>query len=352
MKIVLITGGAGFIGIHTSLLLLEKGYTVYIIDSLINSSPRSVSRLKHFIEQKSYSSYPKVDFKKGDIRDKEFLKNVFQEAKDNGSPISYVIHFAGLKSVKESIDNPFLYWDVNVNGTISLLDVMDEYDCKKIIFSSSATIYGLEEKSPLNENSKIKPFNPYGKTKAAVENFLSDLTDIPNNCWEIISLRYFNPIGAHFSGFFGESPKGVPNNLFPYICNVGSSKEKILKIFGNDWPTKDGTGIRDYIHIMDLAEGHLAAVEYISKENKKSCFLPINLGRGEGISVLELVNTFEKVNNIKINYKFTKRRAGDKDIVFADCKKANKILGWFPKRGIDEMCLDGWNWHKNNIHGY
>ena len=352
MTSVLITGGAGFIGIHTSLLLLEKGYKVYIIDSLINSSSRSVSRLKNFVQERRGEYKNNLYFKKGDLRDKMFLKNIFQEAQNKGDSISHVIHFAGLKSVTESIKNPNLYWDNNVNGTISLLKVMDEYDCKKIIFSSSATIYSLEVESPLNENSKIEPFNPYGETKAAIENILSDLTKIPNNFWEIISLRYFNPIGAHSSGFFGESPRGVPNNLFPFICNVGSSKEKTLRIFGNDWPTYDGTCIRDYIHIMDLAEGHLSAMEYISKRTSESFFEPINLGRGEGISVLELVKTFEKVNNIRINFKFTERRPGDKDIVFADCEKAKKILGWFPKRDLNEMCLDGWNWHKNNIDGY
>ena len=352
MDSVLITGGTGFIGIHTSLLLIEKGYKVYLVDSLINSSSKAFNRLQNYVLKNCSLASSEIYFREGDVRNINFLRNVFQDAQDNGNTISYVIHFAGLKSVNQSINLPTLYWDNNVSGTINLLKIMDKYNCKNFIFSSSATIYSLEEKSPLNESSKIAPFNPYGQTKAAVENILKDLAQIPNDSWNIISLRYFNPIGAHVSGIFGESPKGEPNNLFPHICNVGSLKEKTLMIFGKDWPTDDGTCIRDYIHIMDLAEGHLDAIKYITKRTKEPFFLPINLGRGKGISVLELVKTFEKINNIKINFKFTDRRAGDKDIVYADCKKANKVLGWFPKRDINQMCRDGWNWHKNNQNGY
>ncbi len=349
---ILVTGGAGFIGIHVSLLLIEKGFKVTIIDSLFNSSIKPIERLKNYIlENKSLSS-KQLTFQKGDVRDINFLMNVFAKAKDSDNPISSVIHLAGLKSVSDSIKFPNLYWDINFCGTLQLLNVMQIFNCKKFVFSSSATVYSFNEASPLLESSMIEPCNPYGKTKVAVENFLQDLKNKPDDSWKFISLRYFNPIGAHPSGTFGESPSNEPNNLFPRICNVGSGNEKRLLIYGKNWPTFDGTCLRDYIHIMDLAEGHISALDYISKENEESFFVSINLGRGMGISILELVRTFEKVNNIKINYEFIDRRAGDKGIVFADCSKAKEILDWEPKRNLSQMCQDGWRWQIKNPNGY
>ena len=239
---------------------------------------------------------------------------------------------------------PDLYWDVNVYGTLQLIKVMSEFKCSNFIFSSSATVYSPKEKSPLYENYDLLPIDPYGKTKLAVENLLRNYCDTKNNNWNVISLRYFNPIGAHSSGEIGECPLSIPNNLFPYICDVAISKRDVLEIFGNDWPTKDGTCIRDFIHIMDLAEGHLAALNYLMQEEKKDSFFIFNLGTGKGHSVLELVKTFEKVNNIHINYRFSDRRLGDKAIVYSNCDLAREILKWEPKRTISDMCKDGWNW--------
>ena len=349
---ILVTGGAGFIGIHTSLILLEKGYKVTIIDSLIKSTFKSVERLKNFFT-KNYSHYcSNIIFHKGDIRDIDFLENVFEEAKNSNNSIGYVIHLAGLKSVSDSIKYPNQYWDNNLCGTIQLLKVMEKFKCKNFVFSSSATVYSFKEKSPLFESSKVEPFNPYGGTKVAVENVLKDIKNKPDDSWKFVSLRYFNPIGAHPSGEFGEDTSNDANNLFPHICKVATGKQKTLFIYGNNWPTFDGTCIRDYIHIMDIAEGHIAALDFIIKEEKKSFFIPINLGRGKGISVLELVNTFERVNNIKINYEFISRRDGDKDIVFANCQRAKEILDWSPKRDLEQMCRDGWKWQINNPNGY
>ena len=351
MRNILVTGGAGYIGIHTSILLLEKGFNVVIIDSLTNSSYRAIKRLLD-------SSYPilnfnesQIKFLKGDIKNILFLRKVFDDQDKSGNPIELVVHFAGLKSVSESISNPDLYWDNNVNGTSQLIKVMEENKCKKFVFSSSATVYCKNEKSPLNENSYLSPSDPYGKTKLAIENILKNLSNNLDNSWQIISLRYFNPIGAHPSGLFGESPISTPNNLFPYLCDVGNSKRDVLKIFGNDWPTADGTCIRDFIHVMDLSNGHLAAIDFIDNL-RDPLFRVINLGTGFGTSVLELVKTFELVNKLKINYIFAERRIGDKGIVFADNSLAKQILKWEPKRNISDMCRDGWNWQINNPEGY
>ena len=354
METILITGGAGYIGIHTSLIFLEKGFNVVLIDSFSNSSREAINRLYKISSLTNSFLFSQINFFEGDVRDIQFLRDVFKKLYISGNPIKAVIHCAGLKSVAESISFPKVYWDVNVNGTSNLLKVMSENKCRTIVFSSSATVYSPFEKSPLYETNQLKPTDPYGKTKLKVEEILRNLHEDNTYNWNIICLRYFNPIGAHPLGMIGESPLNIPNNLFPYICDVASGKRKLLKIFGNDWPTFDGTCIRDFIHIVDLAEGHLSALNYLMKKDKeqKDTFLIINLGTGKGISVLDLVKTFERVNKLKINYEFSERRAGDKSIVYSNCDLAKKILSWEAKKNISEMCKDGWNWQRNNPNGY
>ena len=351
MDTILVTGGAGFIGIHTVVLLLENKYRILIIDSFINSSANSIQRLISNNNLESGSIHSRIKFVKGDIRDINFLRSIFKIESKSGNVIKYVLHFAGLKSISESNLFPEEYWDVNVTGTKRLMKVMKENNCRNFVFSSSATVYSYEENPPLKENYSLKPNNQYGCTKLAVEEYLRKLANENKDFWKIICLRYFNPIGAHPSGDFGESPLNIPNNLFPYICQVASQKREKLYIFGNDWPTFDGTCVRDYIHVMDLAEGHIAAIDYIKKCPKES-FLVINLGTGLGTSVLELVKTFEDVNNLRIDYEFTDRRKGDKAVVYADPSFAKSILKWEAKRNIVEMCKDGWKWQKNNPNGY
>ncbi len=352
MNTILITGGAGYIGIHTSLILLEKGFNIVIIDSFSNSSKKSIERLSKIIKSNKKFKNSEFKFFKGDVRDINFLRNIFEQTKLSGNPINTVIHFAGLKSVSESISIPNLYWDINVYGTIQLLKIMSEYKCTNFVFSSSATVYSSDATSPLCEDCELKPIDPYGKTKLSVENILKNFYDIQIDNWNIVSLRYFNPIGAHSSGLLGECPLNIPNNLFPYICDVAKSKRDILNIFGNDWPTKDGTCVRDFIHIMDLAEGHLAALNYLLRNNGGGKFIIVNLGTGKGHSVLELVNTFEKVNNLEIKYRFTERRLGDKAIVYSNCDLAKNLFNWEAKRNISDMCKDGWNWQLKNPNGY
>ena len=346
MKSILITGGLGFIGIHTSFQLIKEGYKVIIIDSLSNSSLLNLERLKRlsYLEDNKYLS--NISFFKGDVRDINFIRKVFQESKDNGNKIDSVIHFAGLKSISESFKKPQKYWDVNVNGTINLISIMEQYQCHKIVFSSSATVYAKDEKSPLTEESKTLPENPYGETKLNVEKVLKKIYNSSLFDWQIICLRYFNPIGAHPSGFIGEDHKENPNNLFPLICEVALEKRKCLFVYGNNWKTPDGTGIRDYIHIMDLVEGHVASLKYFQKNHKKKIYEIINLGTGQGTSVLELIKIFQSVNKIKINYKFVGRRIGDKGTVYANPTKARKLLNWIGYRNLQQMCIDGWNWHK------
>ena len=351
MDTVLITGGTGFIGVHTSISLLERGFRVVIIDSLVNTSPKGVDRLRN----KDYLGISilnsQLKFVKGDVRDIHFLRKVFNKEKLLGNIIKYVIHFAGLKSVRDSFLHKDLYWDVNVNGTKILIKVMGENGCYNFVFSSSATVYSEDEESPLNEKSKVLPNNPYGETKLAAEQFLEDFSKNSKSPWKIICLRYFNPIGSHPSGNFGESPLNVPNNLFPYICQVANFTRDKLYIFGKDWPTSDGTCVRDYIHVMDLAEGHLAALNAISKNIKQS-FIVINLGTGVGTSVLELIETFESINKLKLNYSFGERREGDKAIVFAEANLAKTVLNWEASRNLEDMCRDGWKWQQKNPYGY
>ena len=345
---VLLTGGAGFIGSHIALLLLQRGYDVIILDSFVNSSPNVINAIKTYLDTNSIIY--NLNTIKGDIRDKRILNEVFIDSVNEGNPIKAVIHLAGLKSVFESVANPLHYWDVNVCGAYNLLSTMKEFECFSIVFSSSATIYGLSDSIPISEDNKIAPINPYGKTKVAIENMLEDLFKSNLNLWKICSLRYFNPVGAHPSGFIGEDPIGVPNNLLPYISQVAVGRRKILQVFGDDWDTVDGSGVRDYIHIMDLSEGHIDAFHFLNSQ--ESCFEFINLGSGNGYSVFQVINEFESSTGCKIPYSIQNRREGDIAISYADISKAKKLLGWTPKKSLQQICLDSWNWQSKNPEGY
>ena len=344
MKTILATGGTGYIGSHTCLELLKKGYKVIILDSLVNSSEKVISKINFLLNDKNLNN--NLTFIKGDISDEKLLDHIFKLAKEKYEPISCVMHFAGLKSVSESLSNPLQYWHNNVGGSIILFKLMEKYECRTVIFSSSATIYQINENKLLNESSPINPINPYGQTKLAIERLLKDLFDKGDD-WRIANLRYFNPIGAHQSGLIGENPKGIKNNIFPILNGVAIGEIEKLKIYGSNWPTYDGTGIRDFIHVMDLAEGHIKALEYL--ENNEPQFLNLNLGTGKGTSVLGLIKIFENVNKVKINYEFTKRRKGDYGIVIADNSLAKSLLKWTPKRSLEDMCVDGWKWQNENL---
>lgn len=345
MDTILVTGGCGFIGSHTCLEILSKGYRILIIDSNINSKENVLEKIKKIAGINSNDE--RIEFIKGDIRNYSLLNETFKKEKEINNGISAVIHFAALKSVNESNQYPLDYWDINVGGTISLLKVMKDYGCYNFIFSSSATIYGFSEKIILDENSPIQPINTYGRTKSAIEKLLEDLQQSQPNLWRIANLRYFNPIGAHPSGDLGEDPFGMPNNIFPIINKVASKELKHLKIFGNDYETIDGTGVRDYIHVMDVSEGHIVALEYLLKNNPQ--IINLNLGTGKGTSVLEIISIFEKVNNIKLPYIFTDRREGDVAVCVADNKLAKSLLNWEPKKSLEEMCKDGWKWKQKTL---
>ena len=347
MMRILVTGGLGFIGSHTSISLLEKGFEVFILDSNINSSEFFFERMKKLIKRIDINLIKKVKFFKGDTRNSNFVEKIFEEAIQEGNPIKGVIHFAGLKAVTESILKPLTYWDINLVGTLRLLQNMDKYDCKNLIFSSSATVYGFSKKNLIDESSLINPINPYGFTKASIEILLKNLFESKSNDWRIANLRYFNPIGAHVSGLIGEDPRGKPNNIFPLINKVAFGEFRELEIYGNDWNTHDGTGIRDYIHVMDLAEGHILTLEYLLKNKKQ--IINLNLGTGKGTSVLDLVHKYEEVNNVKIPYVIKPRREGDTDILIADNSLACSLLNWRPKRNLKDMCLDGWKWEKHSL---
>tara|TARA_A100001035_G_scaffold60613_1_gene45626 strand:- start:376 stop:1467 length:1092 start_codon:yes stop_codon:yes gene_type:complete len=348
MRNILITGGAGFIGSHACLELLESGYRIYVIDSLENGSFESISRINKFFKEKNKISDNKVKFFKADIRNKNNLKIIFEDAISNNQKIDAVIHFAGLKAVSESQENPLKYWEYNVLGSINLFEVMEVYNCKKLVFSSSASVYGEAHISPIKEDNFLIPSSVYGKTKKTVEEILVDLH--LQKSWKIAILRYFNPVGAHNSGLIGENPITNKNNLFPLICDVASNKLQKLFIYGDNWPTKDGTCIRDYLHIEDLVVGHKIALDLLLNSNHK--LIKVNLGTGKGTSVLELIKTFEKVNNIKINYEYADKRLGDCGILFSDCKLAESIINWKASKSIYDICRDGWNWVKNNPNGY
>uniref|UniRef100_UPI0036D8EDA6 UDP-glucose 4-epimerase GalE n=1 Tax=Photorhabdus sp. RM322S TaxID=3342825 RepID=UPI0036D8EDA6 len=334
---ILITGGAGYIGSHTVLTLLEKGADVVVIDNLCNSSPESLRRIEK-ITGKS------VKFYQGDVLDLNLLNQIFQE-----NNIESVIHFAGLKAVGESTRKPLEYYQNNVTGTLMLLQAMRANGVHQLIFSSSATVYGDPEFVPLTENAKVGgTTNPYGTSKLMVEQILKDFAAAEPS-FKITSLRYFNPVGAHPSGMIGEDPNGIPNNLLPYITQVAIGRLECLSVYGNDYPTKDGTGVRDYIHVMDLAEGHIAAIDYLAKQQSYEVF---NLGTGTGYSVLELLHAFEKAAGKEIAYKITDRRPGDIAECWSEPSRAHDILGWQATRNIDDMMRDSWNWQKNNPNGF
>ena len=350
MKSILVTGGSGFIGSHTCLLLLEKGFDIFVIDSFVNSSPKSIEKVCLILNQKDLFFKEKIHVFKGDIKNQSDIESVFQISYKLDKRIDAVIHFAGLKSVSDSIRNPISYWENNVLGTINLLKIMEKYNCRNIVFSSSATVYKSNSNKLLNENDICEPVNPYGRTKLTIEGILRDLYESNSSQWKIACLRYFNPVGAHESGLIGENPFGKPNNIYPLITKVALGAIDEIKIFGSDWPTNDGTGVRDYIHVMDLAEGHFSALNFLSKE--KPQILTINLGTGQGTSVLELIKTFQTTNNVKIPYSFVERRAGDNASVVADNCLAKSILNWKPTRNIKEICINGWNWQLQNPNGF
>ena len=343
MKCVVVTGGAGFIGSHTCLLLLERGYSVFIIDSLANSFIDTIDRIKKLFALSNKKNKNKIYFYKSDLKDCNALENIFEEIKIKSFDIESVFHFAGFKSASKSIDNPIEYWNNNLMATINLIRISCKYSCKNLIFSSSAIVYGNENNTPLKEDSIVKPLNPYGHTKQAIENILFDVTNQKESRMRVICLRYFNPIGAHVSGKLGENAKNISENLFPLICEVAAGKRKKLIINGEDWPTFDGTCIRDYIHIMDLAEAHIKALEYLKTNGKN--FLILNVGTGKGTSVKQLVNTFEKTNKISIDYDIGERRKGDSAISYANSEYSHSILKWRPNRNLETMCLDGWKWY-------
>ncbi len=332
---ILVTGGAGYIGSHTCVELLNIGKEIVIVDNFLNSKPEALERIKK-ITGKNFKFY------EVDLLDKENLNKVFDENK-----IECVIHFAGLKAVGESVREPLRYYHNNITGTLILCEVMATHNVKRIVFSSSATVYGSPKTVPIKEDFELHTTNPYGSTKLMIEDIMRDLY-VSDNEWSIALLRYFNPIGAHSSGLIGEDPNGIPNNLMPYIAQVAIGKLPILSVYGNDYPTADGTGVRDYIHVVDLAIGHLKAVEKINKDTGVHTY---NLGTGTGYSVLEVINAFEKASGKKVNYKIVARRPGDIAACFADASKARSELGWIAERGIEQMCADSWNFTKNNPQG-
>jgi len=344
MAKLLMTGGAGFIGSHTSLVLLEAGHELLIFDDFSNSSPIALNRV---CELAGPTASPRLQQMQGDIRNPKDLEQAFTKAT---SGFDAVIHFAGLKAVGESVEKPLKYWDVNVNGSRCLLEAMNAHGCHSLVFSSSATLYGYPETIPIPETAPIAPINPYGHTKAAVEQMLADLHSSAPETWRIARLRYFNPVGAHESGHIGEDPSGIPNNLFPIVSQVASGRRTQLQVFGGDWSTPDGTGVRDYIHVMDLAEGHRAALDYLLAEEPE--FLTLNLGTGKGQTVLEVVQAMEQTSSRSIPYTIAERRIGDAAISVADPSLALQKLGWNTRRGLKEICRDGWAWQQQNPEGY
>jgi len=334
---VLVTGGAGYIGSHTCLELLERDYGVIVIDNLCNSNPKSLERVQELTGKT-------LKFYEGDVRDEALLKKIFGE-----NEIGCVIHFAGLKAVGESVAMPWEYYNNNLNTTLVLTKVMKEVGMKNIIFSSSATVYSADNEMPLRETSRTGGCtNPYGWTKYMTEQILSGIANA-DKAWSVCLLRYFNPIGAHESGRIGEDPRGIPNNLMPYITQVAVGRREKLSVFGNDYDTHDGTGVRDYIHVVDLAKGHVAAVEYTV--NNTGCEV-FNLGTGTGYSVLDMVHTFREVNQVALPYQITDRRPGDIATCYADPSKSAELLGWKAEKNLADMCRDSWRWQKANPMGY
>lgn len=333
---IMITGGAGYIGSHTCLQMIEAGYEIVVVDNLSNSRIESLNRIEKI-------SGVKIPFVQADIRDKAAMRSVFQNY-----DISAVIHFAGLKAVGESNQKPQLYYDNNVVGSLNLFEVMNEFNVKTIVFSSSATVYGDPASVPIKEHSPLTATNPYGRTKLMIEDILRDL-HAADSTWRVALLRYFNPIGAHSSGLIGEDPNGIPNNLLPYVSQVAVGRLPTLRVFGNDYATHDGTGVRDYIHVVDLADGHVDAVDYLLN---KQDFITVNLGTGKGYSVLDVVKAFAKASDKSIPYEILPRRQGDVAINYADTQLAMELLGWSAQRSLDEMCHDTWKWQSTNPNGY
>ena len=333
---VLLTGGAGYIGSHTAVELIEAGHNIIIADNFSNSNPKVLNRLEEITGKK-------IVCYEVDVANKESLKKIFEE-----NNIDSVIHFAGYKAVGESVKKPLEYYENNICSTFALLEIMKEYKVNSLVFSSSATVYGMSEKVPFNEEMPTWCTNPYGWTKFMNERILMDMAKAMPEM-SIVLLRYFNPIGAHKSGLIGENPNGIPNNLMPYISQVAVGKLEKLHVFGNDYPTKDGTGVRDYIHVVDLAKGHVKAIEFSKKNSGVEIF---NLGTGIGYSVLEIVETFQKVNNVTIPYVIEERRAGDIATCYADNTKAKEKLGWNAEKTLEDMCRDTWNWQVKNPNGY
>ena len=333
---ILVTGGAGYIGTHTLVELLDRGHDVVVVDNYVNSHPESLDRVRE-ITGKTFPFY------EANVCDEAALDRIFDENK-----VDCVIHFAGLKAVGESCAKPLMYYRNNLDGMLSLISSMRKHDVKRIVFSSSATVYRSDAGMPVDEESPLGCINPYGWTKFMGEEILRDVAKAEPD-WSVVLLRYFNPIGAHESGKIGEDPNGVPNNLMPYITQTALGRLKELHVFGNDYPTPDGTGVRDYIHVVDLAEGHVAAIEYARDHTGCEAF---NLGTGEGYSVLDIVHAFERVNHIKVPYEIAPRRAGDPPTVYAKVGKAETMLHWKARRTLDQMCADSWRWQTRNPHGY
>ena len=337
-KKILVTGGAGYIGSHTLIELIAAGFTPVVYDNLSNSSPASLARVQQIVGQS-------IEFIEGDILDTQLLAKTFA-----AHDFTAVIHFAGLKAVGESVAKPLWYYQNNVAGTLNLLDAMTNAQVKNLIFSSSATVYGDPEALPIVESSPRSATNPYGQSKLMIEHMLEDLAKSDNH-WQLISLRYFNPIGAHHTGTIGENPNGIPNNLMPYVSQVAVGKLPQLSVFGNDYDTVDGTGVRDYIHVVDLAKGHVAALQYLEHQTELG-FEPINLGTGKGTSVLELVNAFIKTTGQPVPYSIAPRRPGDIASCYASSDKAKHLLGWQAEFDIERMCTDTWRWQSQNPNGY
>ncbi|WP_340102607.1 UDP-glucose 4-epimerase GalE [Rhodohalobacter sp. 8-1] len=333
---ILVTGGAGFIGSHTILELLNEGHNVVVLDNLYNSKLTALERVEELTGRS-------VTFRELDLLDVHGMDKLFSE-----HSIDSVIHFAGLKAVGESVEKPLFYYENNVTGTINLCNVMNDHNVKRMVFSSSATVYGNPAESPLTEDSELSATNPYGQTKLTIEHIFRDLCRSDSD-WKVSLLRYFNPVGAHESGRIGEDPTGIPNNLMPYVTQVAVGKRARLSVFGSDYPTHDGTGVRDYIHVTDLAKGHLKALEHLEQESGAEAY---NLGTGNGSSVLDVIKTFEKVTGKKIPYELTDRRPGDAAICFADASKAKKRLGWETEKTLEDMCRDAWKWQTKNPDGY
>ncbi len=333
---ILLTGGAGYIGSHTVLQMLAAGHEIIVVDNLSNSSPESLNRVQQITGKT-------IEFIQADIRHKIAMRAIFE-----AHNITAVIHFAGLKAVGESAEKPQLYYDNNVAGSLNLFEVMAEFQVKNIVFSSSATVYGDPASVPIKEDFPLSATNPYGRSKLMIEDILRDIHKA-DNTWRIALLRYFNPIGAHSSGLIGEDPNGIPNNLLPYVAQVAVGRLAKLRVFGDDYATHDGTGVRDYIHVMDLADGHVAALDYLSKNER---MITVNLGTGIGYSVLDVVNAFAKNSQKEIPYEILPRRLGDVAINYADASVAKDLLGWQASRSLGDMCADTWRWQSNNPNGF